>query len=260
MIMNMRNSAESVREVYSGAVDQPLISLRDVAVCYRKRSALLTRPKRFWALKGVTLDVFRGETLGVIGRNGAGKSTLLRILAGILLPDKGTVIRDKSRATLLSLQVGFIPGLSGRENIILSGMLLGCSRRQMQSRLDSIVEFAELADFIDEPLRSYSSGMCARLGFSIAYHVDPEIVLIDETLSVGDAAFALKSSAAIRVRILSNRTVVLVSHQAKKIEELCDRAVWIDVGFSRLTGEAGEVVHAYTESILREQGRKGVKV
>ena len=195
---------------------RPLLRVRDVAVRYIVRGRIFTRGRSDrWALRGVSFDVHAGETLGVVGRNGAGKTTLLRLLAGILGPDRGSIERAPGvRASLLSLQVGFLPQLTGRENATLSGMLLGLRRAEVAARLDSIVEFAELADVIDDPISTWSDGMRARLGFSVAYHADPDLLLLDEALGTGDAAFHEKSAAAMRERIRSDRTCVLVSHDA----------------------------------------------
>lgn len=204
------------------------------------------------ALHGVSLDVFPGEVLGVVGRNGSGKSTLLRVLAGILQPDQGRVVNRGVRASLLSLQVGFARHLSGRRNIVLSGLLLGVERAAIEEKIDEIVAFAELEEFIDEPISTYSSGMTARLGFAIAFQMKPEVLLIDEVLSVGDGAFAEKSSRLLRERIRSNMTVVLVSHNAKRTVELSDRVVWVERGEVRSVG-APEAVVADYEAYLRSR-------
>ncbi len=234
----------------------PLLQIRDVAVRYIVRGRIFTRGRSDrWALRGVSFDVQRGETVGVIGRNGAGKTTLLRLLAGILGPDRGSVARASGvRASLLSLQVGFLPQLSGRENATLSGMLLGLRRAQVAARLDSIVAFAGLADVIDDPIATWSDGMRARLGFSVAYHADPELLLLDEALGTGDAAFHEKSAAAMRERIRSDRTCVLVSHDAATIAELCDRCIWIEGGLVAGAGSPADVLAAYGEALRRTGG------
>lgn len=233
-----------------------VLELRNVGLRYQRGGAILRRRDTgFWALRDVTMDLYAGETLGVIGRNGAGKSTLLRLLAGIIRPDRGELINHGFRTTLLSLQVGFVPDLSGRKNIILSGLLLGLSLSEIKEKLASIIEFAELEDFIDEPIRTYSSGMRARLGFSAAFHVDPDVLLIDEVLGVGDAGFVEKSTAVMKERIRSDRTVVLVSHSAASVRSLCDRAVWIDRGTVLLSGGVEEVVGAYEEAVSAAKGR-----
>lgn len=207
-----------------------------------------TADNGFWALKDVSFDVYHGETLGVIGRNGVGKSTLLKIMAGIISPDRGRMMNLVGRASLLSLQVGFIAHLTGRENAMMSAMLLGMSRRAAKDKLDEIIEFSGLGDYIDEPTGNYSSGMRARLGFSVAYYSDPDILLIDEVLGVGDADFKAKSTAAMKERIRSDRTVVIVSHQMSTIRELCDRVVWLEHGETVAAGDAESIVLEYEKS------------
>lgn len=235
--------------------ERPLITLRNVGVRYRRRMGGILKPtiSEFWALKDVSLGLYQGEVLGVIGRNGAGKSTLLKLLAGIIKPDRGVMIDHGFRASLLSLQVGFAPHLTGRENAMLSGMLLGLSKAAIVDRLDAIIAFSELGEFIDQPLDIYSSGMRARLGFSIAYYTDPDILLIDEVLGVGDAEFQNKSSAAMHEKIRSNKTVILVSHSPKTIADLCDRAVWIDQGRTVAEGNPAQVLEAYAEATSATQ-------
>jgi lipopolysaccharide transport system ATP-binding protein len=229
-----------------------LMQLHSVGVSYRPRGGLLRRRgKDFWALEDVSLSLYRGESLGVIGRNGVGKSTLLRLLAGIIDPDRGRVYRNGCSATLLSLQVGFEPHLSGRDNAILSGMLLGVSRRRMLELMPAIIDFSELGSFIDEPTYTYSDGMRARLGFSVAMQMEPDVLLIDEVLGAGDADFREKSSAAMKERIKSDKTVVLVSHSEGTIRSLCDRAVWIENGCTQTEGLPGQVLENY-EAFLKE--------
>lgn len=225
-----------------------MISLENVGVCYTRRRGMRGHAHyTFWALHDVSLEIRRGETLGIIGRNGAGKSTMLSLLAGIIRPDRGRVVNPGHLAALLSLQAGFDPFLSGRHNIILSGLLLGMTRREILARMDDIVELAGLGSFIEDPLRTYSSGMKVRLGFATAYHIDPDILLIDEVLGVGDAQFAETSSALLRRKIESKKTVVIVSHSAHMVEELCDRVVWIDQGRTRMDGTPEAVLQAYLE-------------
>ena len=228
--------------------DEPVLRVENVALSYRKNAGLFN-PKKYWALKDISFELFHGETLGVIGGNGAGKSTLLRVLAGIIAPDRGKIIHDELNISLLGLSVGFISHLTGRNNAVLSGMLMGMRRNEIEAKLDNIIEFAELDEFIDEPIRSYSSGMRARLGFSVAIQADPDILLIDETLSVGDARFAKKSSAAMREKIRSNKTIVLVSHNENMVRRMCDRVVWIDKGQTRDLGATDSIMDAYMESM-----------
>ena len=223
-----------------------LIELRNVGLFYKMNHIFYSKRKgEFWALSDVSLSVRRGETLGVIGRNGAGKSTLLKIIAGILQPDRGEVIKTQCSATLLSLQVGFVPHLTGLENIMLGGLLLGCTREEIQRKMNDIVAFAELEGFIEQPIHTYSTGMRARLGFAVAFYTDPDVLLVDETLGVGDAEFREKSTARMKERIRSNKTVVLVSHSAPLIAELCDRVVWIEHGKTIMEGESKPVLEAY---------------
>ena len=232
----------SLRQAAGG---QAMVELEAVGVCYRRRGGFGASGGEYWALLDVSLDVRPGETLGVIGRNGAGKTTLLKVMAGIIEADRGLVRRCSARASLLSLQVGFQPQLSGRENAVLSSLLLGEDRRTALRNLVAIAEFAGLTGRMDEPLATYSSGMRARLGFSVAYHASPDLLLIDEVLGVGDQAFRQKSSAAIKALISSERTVVLVSHALPTIRELCNRVAWIENGATRLLGPTEEVLAAY---------------
>lgn len=231
----------------------PLLSLDHVGLAFGQSRFGFGRANPFWVLKDISFDLNHGETLGVIGRNAAGKSTLLRLLAGILRHDRGTFVNHGYTAALLSLQAGFVPYLTGRQNAILSGILLGLRRHEVESRMDAIIAFSELGDFIDQPLGTYSSGMRARLGFSVAYQVEPDILLIDETLGVGDEEFRAKSAQAMHERIRSDKTIVLVSHDPGTIRRLCDRAVWIDEGVTRLVGPVAEVAAAYHAEIERRR-------
>ncbi len=235
-----------------GARGEPAIRLRHVGVSYRRRAGF-ARASMFWALRDVSLDLFHGETLGIIGRNGVGKSTLLRVLAGIIAPDRGEMVSDGCRASLLSLQVGFIPHLTGRENAMLSGMLLGLSRRAMLDGMESIIGFAEQEEFIDQPVSTYSAGMRARLGFSVAFMAKPDVLLVDEILGVGDEGFRAKSTAAMRDRLKSNQTVVLVSHSAPTVRELCNRVIWIEGGATFMAGPTDEVMDAYEKKLRPAQ-------
>jgi len=203
------------------------------------------RRQPFWALKDVSFDLYHGETLGILGRNGVGKSTLLRLLAGIIEPERGTLQRDESRISLLSLQAGFVPYLTGRENAILGGIFLGKRRAEIEARVPAIFEFAELQEFANQPLGTYSAGMRGRLGFAVAFEADPEILLVDEVLGVGDAEFRLKSTQVMKERIKSDRTVVLVSHQVDLLRELCDRLVLIHDGATEMEGDVESVLSRY---------------
>jgi len=220
-----------------------LVELRNVGVAFSAQRQL--NGNRFWALEDVTLTLRRGERLGVIGRNGAGKSTLLRVIAGILAPDRGSVQRAPVSCQLLSLALGFTPHLSGRDNAILSGLMLGLRRREIVARLPAIQEFSELGDFFEQPIATYSAGMTMRLAFSVAIQVEPDVLLIDEVLAVGDAEFQQKSGAALRERMREGHTVVLVSHDESQVAKLCDRVLWIEHGKSVLEGSRDDVFAAY---------------
>jgi lipopolysaccharide transport system ATP-binding protein len=202
-------------------------------------------------LKGVNFDVHRGETLGILGRNGAGKSTLLRVISGVLRPDKGRVVNRNVSVSLLALQAGFDPNLSGRDNTVLSGLLHGYSRSQIDSRLDAIRSYSELGDFFETPVRTYSTGMRARLGFSITTIIAPDVLLIDEVLSVGDQRFRQKAERTMVSKIQSRQTVILVSHSHQQIERMCDRVVLIEEGISWKTGPPAEVLRHYEERLRR---------
>ena len=223
---------------------EPVLSLRHVGVTYR-RPSLLGRRSSYTALSDVSFDLFHGESLAVIGRNGAGKSTLLKILGGIIRPNRGQLISKGYNAALLARQVGFDPELNGRDNIVLSALLLGFSRAEVNRQIDDIIAFAELGEHIDHPLSTYSVGMRARLGFAISSRLETDILLIDEALGVGDAAFQAKSTRLIEERLASDKTVVLVSHNANAVRKLCNRAVWIEQGVSRMEGDVEEVLAAY---------------
>jgi lipopolysaccharide transport system ATP-binding protein len=228
----------------------PILSLRNVGIGYqRRRAKFWAAPTTLWALQDISLDLYEGETLGVVGRNGAGKTTLLRLLAGVIQHDYGEFTTHGHSVAMLSIQLGFVQHLSGRENVVLSGLLLGMSKAEVESKLDSIIDFAELEDFIDEPINTYSAGMRARLGFATAFHIDPDILLVDEVLGVGDAQFVAKSKEVMKQKIRSDKTVVLVSHAEASIRELCDRVVWIHRGRTMREGPTDEVMSAYSEWI-----------
>jgi len=203
--------------------------------------------KEFWALRNVTFDVPRGTVLGVIGSNGSGKSTLLRVLARIYAPDEGEIQVRGKISSLITLGAGFQPNLSGMENIQYNGLLLGLTRQQIEEKLESIVAFAELGDFINAPVRTYSSGMRARLGFSVAVHVDPEILVVDEVLGVGDAAFRQRCADKMQELFSGGTTVVMVQHSMEAIMQMCHRAMWLDKGSIMKIGEPYEVIKAYLE-------------
>jgi lipopolysaccharide transport system ATP-binding protein len=201
-------------------------------------------------LNQVSLQLYEGETLGIIGRNGVGKTTLLRLMAGILGPTHGKVrIHPGKSASLLTLGLGFKPELSGRDNALLAAMLQGSSRKQAKSFLPSIKEFSELGDSFNEPVKDYSSGMRARLAFTTALMTHVDILLVDEILSVGDAHFREKAETAMKSRITGGQTVVFVSHMADQVKNLCDRVVWLDKGKVVAMGPADETVDAYTKHV-----------
>ena len=203
------------------------------------------RYEEFWALKDVTFEVPAGKTFGIIGHNGSGKSTLLKTLTGILVPDKGSVSVNGRVSALLELGAGFHPELSGRENVYLNGSILGLKRREIEKRFDDIVEFAGLEQFIDSPVKNYSSGMFVRLGFAVAVNVDPDVLLLDEVLSVGDEAFQRKSAERIEQFRRDGRTIILVSHGLGSVEQLCDSAAWLDHGQIKAVGPAADVISEY---------------
>ncbi|RME60798.1 ABC transporter ATP-binding protein [Candidatus Parcubacteria bacterium] len=230
-----------------------LISLKNVAVAYPRRVGFF-RVERYWALKNISFDLYGGETLGVIGRNGVGKSTLLRIMAGIIEPDKGEVIINNVTVSLLSLQAGFIGHLTGRENAVLSGMMLGLEKKEILSRISEIQDYSGIGDFFDQPVHVYSTGMKSRLGFSIAINIAPDVILLDEVLGVGDVDFKAKSAKLLQERMRSNETFVLVSHNVNRLRELCDRVVWIEDGVVIMQGGANEVLDAYLAEGKRRSG------
>lgn len=200
-------------------------------------------------LRGIDLDVYAGETLGVLGMNGAGKSTLLKIMSGALKPDSGSLTNHGASVSLLALQAGFDSNLSGRDNAIFGGMLLGYSKREILQKLDEIKEYSELGDYFNEPVRNYSTGMASRLGFAISTIISPDVLLVDEVLSVGDASFRKKAERTMMQKIASGQTVVLVSHSRSQIENLCDRCVILQDGHVIAGGSVGEVLSIYDEIV-----------
>lgn len=202
----------------------------------------------FEAVKGVSFKVPKGEIMGIVGKNGSGKSTMLRAIAGIFAADEGRIDLHGHTVSLLSIGVGFQKKLSGRENIFLSGMLLGFSEKQIRDKLDEIIEFSELGSFIDKPVRTYSSGMHSKLAFSITAILETEIMLIDEVLSVGDVRFKKKSYAKMKELITNeDRTVIIVSHSTETLEKLCDTILWLHEGKMKMQGSAAEVLPLYND-------------
>ncbi len=203
----------------------------------------------FWALKDISIKVLEGASVGLIGRNGSGKSTLLKLISRILYPTTGRIKVNGRVSTLLELGAGFHPDFTGRENIFFNASILGFSRKEIKAKLDDIISFAELGEFIDNPVRNYSTGMYTRLGFAVAVHVDPDILLIDEVLAVGDLAFQQKCLKKINEFRERNKTIIMVNHSPKSIQDHCDKAIWLDHGMIRMIGSAVEVTRSY-ESYL----------
>ncbi|HEX6464894.1 MAG TPA: ABC transporter ATP-binding protein [Vicinamibacterales bacterium] len=253
------------------SVGRPAIEVERVSKIYRRfshrkqfatlKSALLTRSlisnlrpdETFTALNDVNLTVAKGRTLGVIGRNGSGKSTLLKLVAGITKPTSGTVRVDGRVSALIELGAGFHPEISGRENVFINGIMLGLSKREVARRFDEIVEFAELREFIDAPVKTYSSGMYMRLGFAVAIHVDPEVLLVDEVLAVGDEGFTHKCLDEFADFKRRGKTILLVTHSLGLVERFCDEALWLDAGRIKGSGDPKRIVDAYLTDIERRE-------
>lgn len=216
----------------------------------------LTPDQAIVALDGVSFEVGRGEAFGVVGGNGSGKSTLLKVVAGILKPTSGTVAVDGRVAALIELGAGFHPEISGRENVYVNASILGLTRRQVDERFDRIVAFSGLEDFIDEPVKNYSSGMYVRLGFAVAVHTEPDVLLVDEVLAVGDEAFAHRCLTRIEEMLAEGCTLLFVSHSLDLMEELCDRVLWLDRGRPRELGDPRRVVDAYRQSVAEAEGQE----
>ncbi len=204
------------------------------------------RNSRYEALKDVSFEVKKGEAFGIIGKNGAGKSTILGLIAGVLKPTEGRVVIKGRASALLELGAGFHPELTGRENIILNGIILGLAKAEVLRKLDEIIEFSELTEFIDQPIRVYSSGMLARLGFSVVAHLDPDILLIDEILAVGDLEFQKKCIDKMTGFKKNGVTIIFVSHSMEDVKEICDRAMWIENHTAKMLGKSKDVILSYT--------------
>ncbi len=237
-------------------MENTAIRIENLNVCYKELRAysikrmLLKGTKNqsntFHALKGISLNVEKGEILGIIGKNGSGKSTLLNTVAGIFAPDSGTVDLGGRKVSLLSIGVGFQKNMSGRDNIILNGLLLGFSEKFIHEKMEEIIEFSELGDFIDKPVKNYSKGMYSKLAFSITAFLETEIILIDEVLSVGDEHFKKKSSQKIKELINDeNRTVMIVSHSISTLRKLCTKMLWLHDGEIKMLGDTNTVLDAY---------------
>jgi len=249
----------------------PAIELSHVSKVYRKysgkrfatlKSALLQRSilrdlrpnETFPALTDVSFAVAKGSTYGVIGRNGSGKSTALKLVAGITKPTSGSVAVEGRISALIELGAGFHPEISGRENVFINGIMLGLSKRQVQERFDDIVDFAELREFIDAPVKTYSSGMYMRLGFAVAIHVDPDVLLVDEVLAVGDEGFTHKCLDKFAEFRRRNKTILLVTHSLSLVERFCDEALWLDQGRAMAHGDPVRVVDAYLTKVEEGEG------
>jgi ABC-2 type transport system ATP-binding protein len=262
--MNLPTVSETVKVEEQVSKTEPLetIRLEQVGVRYRipserigtfkeymiRRIQRKVQHREFWALQDIDLSVHKGEVFGLIGHNGAGKSTLLKLVARVLRPTAGRVLVRGQVAPLLEFGAGFHPELTGRENVFLNGALLGFTRQEMEEKFERIVDFAELWDFINAPMRTYSSGMWARLGFSVATDVQPDILIVDEVLAVGDEAFQRKSSARMQQFRDQGATVLLVSHNMDTIVAMCHRAAWLDHGHLRRVGPADEVIQDYRDN------------
>lgn len=238
--------------------DKYAIEVKDLHISYRclkpvsLRKSIFqlkkTRTEKYEAVRGISFKLKKGEILGIVGKNGSGKSTLLRAIAGIFSADSGTIDLENESVSLLSIGVGFQKRLTGRENIMLSGMLLGFSEEQVRAKMDDIIEFAELGKFIDMPVRTYSSGMFSKLAFSITAILETDIMLIDEVLSVGDAKFKKKSYRKMKSLISQKeRTVIIVSHSMDTLKQLCTRILWLHEGEIKMEGAPEEVLPAYEE-------------
>lgn len=200
------------------------------------------------ALTDISIKIDQGVTLGIIGRNGSGKSTMLKLISKIIKPDKGSVLVYDRVSSLIELGAGFHPELTGRENVIINGVILGLSKSEIKSRLDEIIDFSELREYIDDPVRTYSSGMYMRLGFSVAVHVDPKVLLIDEIFAVGDITFVKKCMDKMNSFKKAGKTIIIVSHDLTTISNWCDQAVWLDQGQMKQHGNSKSVVDSYVKS------------
>lgn len=260
--MSTESSSQLLRA--SGDPEEVTLLLQDLSVVYKVTKERISSLKEyairrvrrevmheeFWALRDVSLELRRGEVFGIVGRNGAGKSTLLKVVAKVLRPTHGRIWVKGHVAPLLEMGAGFHIELTGRENVYLYGSLLGFSRQELDAKFDRIVDFAELWDFIDSPLRTYSTGMVTRLGFSIATDIKPDVLIVDEILGVGDEAFQRKSRERMLGFCDQGATVILVTHNRELMQSMCDQAMWLDLGTTKMIGPAVEVAAAYHEATL----------
>jgi len=232
---------------------QPSTTLKSAILDFLRGRKVVEPPTTFQAIKDVTFTVPSGHTLGIIGRNGSGKSTLLKLLAGIYRPDHGKIVVHGKVGALLELGAGFHPEFSGRENIFINGIVLGLSKREVRQQLDDIIRFAELEAFIDEPVKTYSSGMYLRLGFSVAVHANPDILLIDEILAVGDEGFFQKCYDKLAAFRRRGKTIILVSHDLGTVSRWCETVVWIEDGMVQTQGLPQRVVDLYRQRVAAQE-------
>ena len=240
----MKEMALEVRHV---SIDYRDLSHMSLAKSLKKGEVKKTNVVR--AVNDVSFSVNKGEILGIVGRNGSGKTTLLRSIAGIFQPDEGTIDTKGNRVSLMAIGIGFNSNNTGRENILKSGMLLGCPLDYVKERMDEIIEFSELGDFIDRPVRTYSSGMYSKLSFSVTAILDTDIMLVDEVLSVGDERFRKKSFKKMEELMLSDRTVLIVSHATETLKKFCDNVLWINDGRYMMMGDTEDVLREYDKSM-----------
>jgi lipopolysaccharide transport system ATP-binding protein len=245
-IGRQRASGDGMRHAIENAMRQPI-------AWFRSRREAKLKQVDFWALRGVSLEIKRGEVVGIIGSNGAGKSTLLKLLSRITVPTEGSIRVHGRVASLLEVGTGFHPELTGRENIFLNGAILGMSRAEISRKFDQIVEFAGIDEFLDTPVKRYSSGMYVRLAFAVAAHLDPEILIVDEVLAVGDAAFQKKCLGKMESFAGDGRTILFVSHNVEAVRTLCHRVIWMRDGRVYKDGDADEVIGDYFDNIATEK-------
>jgi lipopolysaccharide transport system ATP-binding protein len=250
---------EGVSKRFRRQTIQPSTTLKSAIVDFLRGRKLTETPSTFQALKEVTFAVPSGHTLGIIGRNGSGKSTLLKLLAGIYRPDRGGIVVHGKVGALLDLGAGFHPEFSGRENIFINGIVLGLSKREVRQQLDDIIRFAELEAFIDEPVKTYSVGMYMRLGFSVAVHADPDVLLIDEILAVGDEGFSQKCYDKLAAFRRRGKTIILVSHDLSTVSRWCDTVIWLEDGRVQEQGMPQRVIDLYRQHVATQEAEVAVR-